>query len=169
MVRLQRRVAAAVAVVLAAAGGSLAAGPSPGPLTVGGARGETCTPSAEGKGVGFGEPLQLSATAPATIESVALVGASGLAISETYIVPDVDHLGVGTYLADEGAGTPGWAKRMPAVGAVLEPSDDVSIATEVLRLDDVGTAVGLRVRYTVAGTEYEATGGMRYRVEDSCY
>jgi hypothetical protein len=168
-VRFDRRLFGSIAIALSLTGCVHVNDSSRGPLTLGGEAGEMCVPGAEGQGIGFGEQLQLAGDSSATIESVALVDASGLEVLETYIAPNIDNLGVGTYSTDEGPGVPGWNERVDAVGAVVPPASDVSIATEVVRRGSIGNAAGLRVRYKVDGAEYEATGVMRYRVADACH
>ncbi len=114
---------------------ALLAGCSAPPLGTGSGAG-VCTPAPQvGKPVDMGLfDLKNQGTAPVTIRSVSLPDAHGMAMTEAWLVPSNTsgpQLGVGqpyppvTY--------PLWADRVPAVGAVIRPGQDVQLVFGVLR------------------------------------
>jgi hypothetical protein len=120
----------AVAALLAGCG----AGDAP-PLGSGGGAG-VCTPAPHvGTPVLMGElELRNQSTAPVTVRSVSLPDAHGMAMTEAWLVPvstSGPQLGVG--LAWPPVTYPLWRDRVPAVGAVIRPGQDLQLAFGVLR------------------------------------
>ena len=121
----------ALAAVLAGCGAG-----DPPPLGNGGGGGQVCTLAPQvGKPVLMAEwDLDNQGTAPVTVRSVSLPDAHGMAMTQAWLVPlntDGPQLGVGqpyppvTY--------PLWADRVPAVGAVIRPGQDLQLVFGVLR------------------------------------
>jgi hypothetical protein len=78
--------------------------------------------------------LRNQGTAPVTVRSVSLPGAHGMAMTEAWLVPvstSGPQLGVG--LAYPPVTYPLWPDRVPAVGAVIRPGQDLQLAFGVLR------------------------------------
>ena len=78
--------------------------------------------------------LKNQGTAPVTVRSVSLPDAHGMAMTEAWLVPvntSGPQLGVG--LAYPPVTYPLWPDRVPAVGAVIRPGQDLQLAFGVLR------------------------------------
>jgi hypothetical protein len=78
--------------------------------------------------------LRNQGTAPVTVRSVSLPDAHGMAMTEAWLVPvstSGPQLGVG--LAYPPVTYPLWPDRVPAVGAVIRPGQDLQLAFGVLR------------------------------------
>jgi hypothetical protein len=78
--------------------------------------------------------LKNQGTNPVTLRSVSLPDAHGMAMTEAWLVPvstSGPQLGVG--LAYPPVTYPLWPDRVPAVGAVIRPGQDLQLAFGVLR------------------------------------
>ena len=78
--------------------------------------------------------LKNQGTDPVTVRSVSLPDAHGIAMTEAWLVPvstSGPQLGVG--LAYPPVTYPLWPNRVPAVGAVIRPGQDLQLAFGVLR------------------------------------
>ena len=120
----------AVAALLAGCGAG-----DPPPLGSGSGAG-VCTPAPQvGKPVLMGVfELKNQGTDPVTVRSVSLPDAHGIAMTEAWLVPvnaGGPQLGVG--LAYPPVTYPLWPNRVPAVGAVIRPGQDLQLAFGVLR------------------------------------
>jgi len=130
----------------------------PPPLGNGGPGGKACTPAPQ-----IGKPVDMAlfdltnqGTAPVTVRSVSLPDAHGMAMTEAWLEPLNTHgpqLGVGqpyppvTY--------PLWADRVPAVGAVILPGQDLQLVFGVLRTTAAnGTSDGPMIVYNAGRTSY---------------
>jgi hypothetical protein len=95
-----------------------------------------CTPAPQvGKPVLMGEfELRNQGTTPVTVRGVSLPDAHGMAMTEAWLVPvstSGPQLGVG--LSWPPVTYPLWPDRVPAVGAVIRPGQDLQLAFGVLR------------------------------------
>lgn len=95
-------------------------------------------------------------TAPVTVRRVSLPDAHGMAMTEAWLVPaktSGPQLGVGT--AYPPATYPLWADRVPAVGAVIRPGQNLQLEFGVLRTTAAdGSSGGPVVVYTAGRTTY---------------
>jgi hypothetical protein len=166
-----RATIAALGILLAGCGSS---GSVPalntGPLGGGGEAGELCNPVYRGESLTNGfTALSNSSTSPVVIERVALARPRQLRLLAAYIVPITGH-----YLLGDWAGFPPpagkldpgvqWAQRRPAGGARIAPGQPHEVVNLVVILKPesaIGSASGIDVYYTAAGTRYHlrtATG-----------
>lgn len=138
------------------AGCSGAGGPPP--LGNGGNGGRACTLAPQvGKPVNMGLfDLNNKGTTPVTVRSVSLPDARGMAMTEAWLVPlntSGPQLGVGT--AYPPVTYPFWADRVPAVGAVIRPGQNLQLEFGVLRTTAAdGNSDGPMIVYTAGRTTY---------------
>ena len=115
---------------------ALLAGCSTGPSPLRAEGAGVCTPAPlVGKPVLMGQwLLDNQGSAPVTVRAVSLPDAHGMAMTEAWLVPvstSGPQLGVG--LAWPPVTYPLWPDRVPAVGAVIRPGQDLQLAFGVLR------------------------------------
>ena len=129
----------------------------------GGSQGTLCGPVAKGQVLSDGfDPLMNSGPAPVTIQAVSLADAHQLVLISADVIPIT-----GSFLYGVHAGFPPapkldpgvlWAKRQPAVGAVILQSSHNHIANLLLVVKptaSTGTAAGVMFVYRAAGQAYQ--------------
>jgi hypothetical protein len=139
---------------------------APGPLGDGGTDGTQCMAAQQGQPVTTGlYTLTNSGSARATIQSVGLPGARGLAATKMWLVPIYRDPKTGNFL-DLGAGFPyppaysaaarwSWAKRRPAVGATIKPGQDLNLVFGLTRTTTKsGRSPGPVITYSAGGPSY---------------
>jgi hypothetical protein len=142
-----------------------------GPLGNGGTPGEECV-ATDPSGAAYVavDFLINKGVAPVTIDSVDLASPNNLDLTEALLVPIE-----GTTLIGVGHGAPNpkdmddgvvWAKRVPAVGAIVSPNGEVGNLLAVLKTkDSSGSSVGLRVTYHDSNAQYVYQSATRLRLE----
>jgi hypothetical protein len=145
--------------------------PAVGPLGNGGTAGQQCISGPKDQPLTVGlYSLRNTGTAPATIDSVRLPSATlGLTMTRSWLTP-IYHdtlLGVGwaypltppKTTVHEWSGEKGalleWARRRPAVGAVIRPGQWLTLVFGLTRTrDHAGRSGGPVIVYTVSGNTY---------------
>ncbi len=156
----------AVAASLSACSGQ----PAVGPLGNGGTAGQQCISGPRDQPLTVGlYSLRNTGTTPATIDSVRLPPAAlGLVMTRAWLTPIYhnDELGVGwdypltapsSNRAVQGwkAVALEWARRRPAVGAVIRPGQWLTLVFGLTRTrDHAGRSGGPVIVYTVSGNSY---------------
>ncbi len=157
--------AALVMALLAAA----CASAGPGPLGNGGYGGEDCTPAPPGHKLTVGLlalPDTGTSAAVLKITSVRLTGDHGLAMGRAWLAPIVGNDLIG--FVEWPPGGPAWARREPAVGAVIRPGQTLNLVFPAWRTGSKPGTAYVMVGYTANGNAYTVTFGWQVAIAVTC-
>lgn len=145
------------------------AGAGPGPLGDGGDPGQQCMPQAQGQPTTVGlYDLDNNGSSPVALKSVRLGSPRGLTMTSAWLTP-IYHNGAETVLVgvswpwppslSRGSGSAAvrwaWVRRIPAVGAIIKPHQDLNLVFGLTRtIASNGYSGGPVVTYTANGNAY---------------
>jgi hypothetical protein len=122
----------------------------------------------EGQQVLFGDVFSIQTPQSATLLSIELVGASGVELVDSFVLPLVSEASLGVSLFPP-TDLDTWSAREDAIGYVLEPGTDVNLAVVLERTGDApGEVTSLRAGYSVDGKTYTSVGTTQYVLGDNC-
>lgn len=136
--------------------------------TLGGEPGTICAAVPADGEIVFGDVISLVDPARSiTMKSVELIGAKGIEVLGTYVLPIDRSDPIMTMSLDNPS--QGWAHREKVDGTVLE-SQPANVVVEVRRSGtEEGTAEAMRVTYSTAdGSDYFDEGTTSLRLADEC-
>jgi hypothetical protein len=151
---------------------------SAGPLGNGGTNGQQCIAYTEGQPVTAGlYELHNTDTSPVTVQNVSLPSSvHGLRMTKAWLVPiyrdpkSGDWVDVGVGAPYPPTSAPEWAKRRPAVGAVIEPGQNLNLVFGLTRTSArVGRSAGPAIDYTVGGASYTLREAVSLIVAGRCF
>jgi hypothetical protein len=133
-----------------------------GPLGGTGGLARLCTPIPGVEPVVFGnETLRNGGESAATIDSVRLVEADGLRVTDSFLLPIQNKVLLGTRTIPPDVGP--WSERRAAAGATLEAQEEANLAL-VMERQPSGSFSDVEVRYTAAGDRYTLRLGYALKV-----
>jgi hypothetical protein len=112
--------------------------------------------------------LHNSGTIAATVQRVTLPSPRGLAITKGLWLTPVYHKTVIGAVAWPPTGR-AWARREPAIGAVIKPGQDLNLVFGLERTTDrTGRSNGPVITYTAGGSTYTLTEGFGLIIARDC-
>lgn len=166
---MRRRILASVAVVVLLVVSSCAAAPPPGPLGFGGTAVVQCAPVQPGGKILFGDVLTAPAGREVTVTGAELVGASGVTLDSSELMPIVGGDAIGSSEFPPLNPPAGWEQRADIEGATLAAGTDANLLMVLTRSGtEPGKLDAVRVDYTVDGKTYSKTGTTAYELNGAC-
>jgi hypothetical protein len=167
-------VVATLVTVGACAGCSREQRPSPGPLAMGGDRGEACMPFGVGRDLTYGfDVLRNVGHEPVSVDSVALFHAHDLRLAGAFLLPIENTTVIGNTQEWPPAGPEAaavWTRRTPAVGArVTKEQGDLNLALHVVATSQDAGFEAVHVGYRVGTGRFLATTTTRFEVKPRCF